>query len=522
MKKVYKAMLILMCSIAVFMSAKVDVEAHNKRYEDFGWLLVEDGGKNNGHEKDDDVTYYDSVKEVGSALRKGMKARKATIKVGFTTKKELDKSIIDEFMDEALKHTGVPTEGDYLRGHYKSYKASASGVYKNGIYNWVFTYTVKYRTTATQEKATDTAVADILDKLNLDGKDSYTKIKAIYDYICDNVEYDWAHVNNDSYTIKHTAYAAVVKKTAVCQGYSLLLYRMLLESDIDVRVISGTGNGEDHSWNIVEIDDLYYLVDVTWDSSLSSYKWFLKGESSFSNHKADSKFTKTSFTKKYPISDTQYSYDGEHTHEYKSSVTKATFTKSGKISRRCTVCGVYKKSESIPYVKTKKLAYTAVTYSGKVRTPAVTVKDKEGKVLVQGKDYTLSYSSGRKYVGKYSVKITLKGNYSGTKTLYFTIRPKETKISSLKAGSKSFTVNYTKCTTQTSGYQIQYSTSSKFSSAKSVLVKKNTTVSEKISGLKTKKTYYVRVRTYKTVKINGKYTKIYSAWSAVKSVKTKS
>ena len=168
-----------------------------------------------------------------------------------------------------------------------------------------------------------------------------------------------------------------------------------------------------------------------------------------------------------------------------------------------------------------KLKATSLTYNGKVRTPKVIVKDRTGKTLVKNTDYTVSYAKGRKYVGKYAVKITFKGKYSGTKTLYFTIKPKATRISSLKAGSKKFTVKWKKQATQTTGYQVQYSASSKFSKAKTVTVGKNTTVSKKISKLSGKKKYYVRVRTYKTVKINGKSIRIYSGWSKAKAVTTK-
>ena len=168
-----------------------------------------------------------------------------------------------------------------------------------------------------------------------------------------------------------------------------------------------------------------------------------------------------------------------------------------------------------------KLKATSLTYNGKVRTPKVIVKDRTGKTLVKNTDYTVSYAKGRKYVGKYAVKITFKGKYSGTKTLYFTIKPKATSISSLKAGSKKFTVKWKKQATQTTGYQVQYSASSKFSKAKTVTVGKNTTVSKKISKLSGKKKYYVRVRTYTTVKINGKSIRIYSGWSKAKAVTTK-
>ena len=208
-------------------------------------------------------------------------------------------------------------------------------------------------------------------------------------------------------------------------------------------------------------------------------------------------------------------------HTTKQTVTKATPTANGKIVNYCSVCKKTLSTTVIPKASSIKLKATSLTYNRKVRTPKVIVKDRTGKTLVKNTDYTVSYAKGRKYVGKYAVKITFKGKYSGTKTLYFTIKPKATSISSLKAGSKKFTVKWKKQATQTTGYQVQYSASSKFSKAKTVTVGKNTTVSKKISKLSGKKKYYVRVRTYKTVKINGKSIRIYSGWSKAKTVTTK-
>ena len=167
-------------------------------------------------------------------------------------------------------------------------------------------------------------------------------------------------------------------------------------------------------------------------------------------------------------------------HTTKQTVTKATPTANGKIVNYCSVCKKTLSTTVIPKASSIKLKATSLTYNGKVRTPKVIVKDRTGKTLVKNTDYTVSYAKGRKYVGKYAVKITFKGKYSGTKTLYFTIKPKATSISSLKAGSKKFTVKWKKQATQTTGYQVQYSASSKFSKAKTVTVGKNTTVSKKI------------------------------------------
>ena len=198
-------------------------------------------------------------------------------------------------------------------------------------------------------------------------------------------------------------------------------------------------------------------------------------------------------------------------HTTKQTVTKATPTANGKIVNYCSVCKKTLSTTVIPKASSIKLKATSLTYNGKVRTPKVIVKDRTGKTLVKNTDYTVSYAKGRKYVGKYAVKITFKGKYSGTKTLYFTIKPKATSISSLKAGSKKFTVKWKKQATQTTGYQVQVATNKKFKkNKKTVTIKKQKTTKTTVKKLKAKKKYYVRVCTYKTVKINGKSIRIYS------------
>jgi len=165
-----------------------------------------------------------------------------------------------------------------------------------------------------------------------------------------------------------------------------------------------------------------------------------------------------------------------------------------------------------------KLSTTTYTYNGKVKTPSVTVKNAKGTKLTKNTHYTVKYASGRKNVGKYRVIVTMKGNYSGTKTLYLTINPPKTSVSKLSAAKKSLKVTIKKKSSQVTGYQIEYSTSKSFKSkyTKSRTVKSYKTTSTTLKNLKAKKTYYVRVRTYKT--INGK--KYYSGWSSYKLKKT--
>ena len=205
------------------------------------------------------------------------------------------------------------------------------------------------------------------------------------------------------------------------------------------------------------------------------------------------------------------------THTYKTTTTKATLTKNGCIVKKCTVCGKVASNTAIKYAKTFKLSTTTYTYNGKVKTPSVTVKDSAGKTLKKNTDYTVTYASGRKNVGTYKVTIKMKGKYSGTKTLTFKINPAKTTVSKLTAGKKSITVAITKKSTQVTGYQIQYSTSKKFTNAKTKTISSYKITKYTLKSLSAKKTYYVRVRTYKTV---GK-TKYYSGWSTYKYVKTK-
>ena len=205
-------------------------------------------------------------------------------------------------------------------------------------------------------------------------------------------------------------------------------------------------------------------------------------------------------------------------HSYKNIITKATLSKNGKIQYKCTDCGYVSKTvTTIKSVKTIKISATSYAYNGKKKTPTVTVKDSNGKTLKNNTHYTVTYSSGRKNVGTYKVVVKMKGNYSGSKTLTFKINPKAASVNKLTAGKKAIKVKINRSLSQSTGYQIQYSNSKTFKSAKITTVKSSKTSSVTLKKLSSKKVYYVRIRTYKTV---GK-TKYYSDWSKYKYIKTK-
>ena len=205
-------------------------------------------------------------------------------------------------------------------------------------------------------------------------------------------------------------------------------------------------------------------------------------------------------------------------HDYESHIIPATVNDTGRIIEKCSACGYTGLETVVASPKSFTLSADTYVYSGSTKTPSVSVKDTHRQILEQGTDYTVSYQAGRKNVGRYAVKITLMGCYEGEQTLYFTINPKSTSLSTLTAAKKGFNAKWKKQSPQTSGYQIMYATNSKFTSGKkTVTVSSNKTTSKKITKLKTKKKYYVKVRTYKKV---GS-TKYYSSWSKAKTVKTK-
>ena len=207
-------------------------------------------------------------------------------------------------------------------------------------------------------------------------------------------------------------------------------------------------------------------------------------------------------------------------HTKVRTVTKATINKNGKIVTTCSVCKKTLSTAIIPKISSVKLSSNTFTYNGKTIKPLVIVKDSKGK-KINNSNYTIAYSKGLKNVGNYKVTIKFKGNYSGTVNKTFTIIPKSTTLTNLSSSKKKVKVKWKKQVSQINGYQLQYSLNSNFKSAKLLNVTSNKATSKSISNLKSKKKYYVRIRTYKNVKVNGKSTKLYSTWSKSLNVKVK-
>ena len=204
----------------------------------------------------------------------------------------------------------------------------------------------------------------------------------------------------------------------------------------------------------------------------------------------------------------------DYTVSYSNNTKVGTATV--KITGKSNYTGSVSKTYSIKnnFKKATVSGISNKSYTGKNITQSITAKY-NGKTLKNGTDYTVSYSSN-KSIGTATVKIAGKGSYTGTITKTFKINPAKQEIQKLTAKSKAFFVDWAQKGSAT-GYEIQYATNSKFTSAKKVTITNNKTDKTTVSKLSGKKKYYVRVRSYTTVK----GTKYYGAWSSTKTVTTK-
>ena len=261
------------------------------------------------------ISYTDDVDALAGTLRQQMVSRAAVINLYYHHDSVLTQAVFDQLCDDlfakAIAHTGVGKEGDYILWNCQGYTVGATqeASSQGSGYDVHITFTFTYLSDADQEAQMDQAVADLLSSLDLSSKTDYQKIKAIYDYICSNITYDYDNLYDDSYTLKHSSYAALINKKAVCQGYASLFYRLALEAGIDARVISGDSGGP-HAWNIVKIEGSYYNLDSTWDAGNTEYEYFLKNAKDFPNHTRDAAYTTAAFTSSYPIAATSYAVHG--------------------------------------------------------------------------------------------------------------------------------------------------------------------------------------------------------------------
>ena len=324
-----------------------------------------------------------SADEAAVILRKGMENREARIAIRCPADAITPTDgILDEIVEKAMEETGVPTQGDYIRWTYAGWSGSYSLESDDEGRHYVFVYDCKYYTTAAQEAELSEKIDSVLQSLDINDESSdYDVICAVYDYICANVSYDYDNLNDSEYLLKYTAYAAMINKTAVCQGYSALMYRMLQQKNIDCRLIPGSN----HAWNIVAIDGVYYNADSTWDAGRDpkNYAYFLCGDSDFAEHTRYSEYSTEEFYRLYPMAETKYVVCPSHSYGAWVTTKAPTCTESGIETRTCAKCGV-SENRAIPAA--------GHHYDAVATAPTCTERGYTTHTCVCGLSYTDSYT----------------------------------------------------------------------------------------------------------------------------------
>ena len=324
-----------------------------------------------------------SADEAAVILRKGMENREARIAIRCPADAITPTDgILDEIVEKAMEETGVPTQGDYIRWTYAGWSGSYSLESDDEGLHYVFVYDCKYYTTAAQEAELSEKIDSVLQSLDINDESSdYDVICAVYDYICANVSYDYDNLNDSEYLLKYTAYAAMINKTAVCQGYSALMYRMLQQKNIDCRLIPGSN----HAWNIVAIDGVYYNADSTWDAGRDpkNYAYFLCGDSDFAEHTRYSEYSTEEFYRLYPMAEKKYAVCPSHSYGAWVTTKAPTCTESGIETRTCAKCGV-SENRAIPA--------TGHHYDAVATAPTCTEKGYTTHTCACGDSYTDSYT----------------------------------------------------------------------------------------------------------------------------------
>lgn len=277
-----------------------------------------------------DTDKYLAIEEAADNVRDKVSNHSAKVKVFFKTIIQSPTKAYEAFKAELTKETDDSSQGDYLYWDIKTEipRYVCVPIFENGkvSYCYQFNISYKYYTTLTQKKKVDSKVKQIIKSFGFTSNVSnYKKIKTIYDYVCKNVQY----ASNISDDIVYTSYGALFHGKAVCQGYAQLMYKMLKEVNVPVRLIPGYAGGELHGWNIVKIGKYYYNIDSTWDSENYqrgyAYKNFLIGDK-FNNHIRFDNYNSDEFYKKYPMAKSDYG-KGSKLFSTKSKRAKYRMTK---------------------------------------------------------------------------------------------------------------------------------------------------------------------------------------------------
>ncbi len=191
---------------------------------------------------------------------------------------------------------GSTNDGEYLY-------ANLEEVYCYYADDKLIFYDVSYFETKQETEKVNKKIAKVAKQIKKKSKKRITQIRLAYEYVIKQVKYDYRKRAN------YSAYAGLFKNRTVCNGYAMILYKLLNKMDIPCKFISGTvkdhGKRYLHAWNIVKVKGKWYNLDACSDDADNGKKYkkyFMKNDKTFSkDHKKDAFLRTKEFKKKYPM-----------------------------------------------------------------------------------------------------------------------------------------------------------------------------------------------------------------------------
>ncbi|WP_158629969.1 transglutaminase domain-containing protein [Cohnella sp. AR92] len=222
-----------------------------------------------------------------SVIQQKLSARSTSFTVQVAGSASASVKTVDQAFSSAMKLD------DYVNYTIKSYSYSSKSNGKTATVN----IKVNYWESASQSAYVTKRSQEIRAAIIKPGMNAHQKVKAVHDWILLNVAYDRT-------LQKHSAYDALAKGTAVCQGYASLAYRLLKDAGVETRIAEGTVSTGAHAWNLVKLDGKWYHLDTTFDDPVpdvkgrTTYSYYLLTDAQI---KRDHKWTLT-----YPAAVTSY------------------------------------------------------------------------------------------------------------------------------------------------------------------------------------------------------------------------
>ncbi|MCQ2508093.1 MAG: transglutaminase-like domain-containing protein [Dorea sp.] len=231
--------------------------------------------------------YSDCLTDVPTAAAKAMEQFNNYEHIDFlyhneTTNSDTDTdALLQDILDEMLVPNENPNQGDYAA--MEMLMPDKTGFLdtpkKDGTSIFYFTVKAKHKTSKSNEESFERSAAAIKEAMKLDGASDAEKAKAIYAYVCEHAAYAAEQPEDDKDGVYVTAYGADKNGKASSTGFAQYLYYLLTAEGVHCRIVVG----DNHTYNLVWIDDNCYIADAAWDAGKAEGQWecFLTGSDDY-------------------------------------------------------------------------------------------------------------------------------------------------------------------------------------------------------------------------------------------------